>query len=311
MRIGRWLLPLLLLSACGGEPQPDGQIPTVAQLPSLTPSPSHTATVPASVTTTSTSTLTPTLTLTASTTPTTTLTVTPSMTITDTPAPTLTASPSPPARAVSIAALALTALNATVLPQTPPPVPPAAPTNPAQPPGVPTLTPLAAVSTPAFCPFPPPGALATMLSGAPALRDGLGCATGAVVTLAGAAQVFESGIMYYLPGAPKSIYVLTIDGRFRRFDDTWIDGVDPSSGGEVPPAGLIEPIRGFGKVWRTNPEVRAALGWAITNELGDHTSVQYFDHGRAIYLPVRGETVILLDDLGAQSGIWQAFSGSF
>ena len=31
--------------------------------------------------------------------------------------------------------------------------------------------------------------------------------------------------MIYVQGI--GIYVLTFDGRFRRFDDTWVSGVDP------------------------------------------------------------------------------------
>jgi hypothetical protein len=127
----------------------------------------------------------------------------------------------------------------------------------------------------------------------------------------GGAQVFEGGQMYFLATTPKYIYSLTVDGRFRRFVDTWVEGVDPNSGGEIPPSGLIEPIRGFGKVWRLNPDVRAALGWAVTGELGGIATLQAFERGRAIFLPDRGETIIMVDNPDGQSGSWRAFSGGF
>jgi hypothetical protein len=143
------------------------------------------------------------------------------------------------------------------------------------------------------------------------LAGQLGCAVGMTQFVNGGAQVFEGGQMYFLATTPKYIYSLTVDGRFRRFVDTWVEGVDPNSGGEIPPSGLIEPIRGFGKVWRLNPDVRAALGWAVTGELGGIATLQAFERGRAIFLPDRGETIIMVDNPDGQSGSWRAFSGGF
>jgi hypothetical protein len=42
----------------------------------------------------------------------------------------------------------------------------------------------------------------------------------------------------------------------------------------VPPPGLYQPIRGFGKLWRTHPEVRDRLGWATAPEQGFYTQWQ-------------------------------------
>ena len=33
-----------------------------------------------------------------------------------------------------------------------------------------------------------------------------------------------------------------------------------------PPAGLRQPVRGFGLIWRDNPQVRDGVGWAIEEE---------------------------------------------
>jgi hypothetical protein len=153
--------------------------------------------------------------------------------------------------------------------------------------------------------------LAQLIGADPVLASQLGCAVGIPQFVSGAAQVFQGGTMYYVAVSPAFIYSLTADSRFRRFADTWIEGVDPNSGGEIPPPGLIEPIRGFGKVWRLNPDVRAGLGWAVTGELGGVVTLQSFERGRAIFLPDRGETILMMDNPDGQSGVWRAFSGGF
>jgi hypothetical protein len=128
--------------------------------------------------------------------------------------------------------------------------------------------------------------------------------------MASASQLYEHGELFWLAGPPTGIYALFNTGRFQRYDDTYIDGVDPVSGGEIPPAGLKEPIRGFGKVWRVFPEVRA-LGWALNDESGGQAVVQVFDRGLMIYLPQRGMIITLITDLGGLAGSWRMTQGSF
>jgi hypothetical protein len=118
--------------------------------------------------------------------------------------------------------------------------------------------------------------------------------------------------MIYVSGSPGDIYVLFSDGRYRKFTDTWVEGVDPFSGGETPPSGLFEPIRGFGKVWRSNLDVRNGIGWGTTGEDGATATLLYFERGRAIYLPQRNESVILIEDSpGAGAGVWRSLIGAF
>jgi hypothetical protein len=62
------------------------------------------------------------------------------------------------------------------------------------------------------------------------------------------------------------------------YEDTWREG-EPASGGMTVPSGLYEPIRGFGKLWRTNAHVRDTLGWATAPEQGDQGTEQYFRGG--------------------------------
>jgi hypothetical protein len=46
-----------------------------------------------------------------------------------------------------------------------------------------------------------------------------------------------------------------------------------------PPEPLTQPIRGFGAVWRANPAVREALGWAVTGEQPYNGLWQVFEGG--------------------------------
>jgi serine/threonine-protein kinase len=158
---------------------------------------------------------------------------------------------------------------------------------------------------------PPPGGFATAYNDG-ALAGTLGCPLPAApVQVNSASQLFERGSMIYAQETPARIYVLYNDGTFRRYDDTWVGGVDPESGGETPPAGLLEPVRGFGKVWRTNPDVRAGLGWAFTPEAGALAWIQTFERGRMIALPQRNEIIALTDDAGGAGGRWRSFVGGY
>ncbi len=172
--------------------------------------------------------------------------------------------------------------------------------------------PTAIAATAVICTIPPPATLSGVLAVDPALQSQLGCPLSLQVTQSsGASQLFERGLMVYLAGSPGLIYSLSNDGTFRQFADTWTSGIDPDSLGEVPPAGLLEPVRGFGKVWRTNLDVRGSLGWAVVPEVGDTVSILLFERGRAIYLPGRAQTVLLVDDPGGLTGRWRSFGGGF
>jgi hypothetical protein len=102
-----------------------------------------------------------------------------------------------------------------------------------------------------------------------------------------AEQIFEHGRMMWLQEIPAEsdgwgraqgpmIYVLynyyingeSAGGQFQKFDDTWTPNEPESDPSIVPPEGVCQPIRGFGKVWRDNPEVRERLGWALAPEQG-------------------------------------------
>ncbi|MGB1252989.1 MAG: hypothetical protein ACPG8W_20405, partial [Candidatus Promineifilaceae bacterium] len=76
-------------------------------------------------------------------------------------------------------------------------------------------------------------------------------------------QQFEGGFMVWIAKYDQIWVYTNSDKRLQKFTDTFVSGVDPvSSSNIVPPAGRLQPEFGFGKVWRNNPMVREALGWA-------------------------------------------------
>jgi hypothetical protein len=65
---------------------------------------------------------------------------------------------------------------------------------------------------------------------------------------------------------------------WQSYVDTWREG-EPASGGETPPAGLYEPMRGFGKLWRSETSIRNTLGWAVAPEAAERGHLQYYRGG--------------------------------
>jgi hypothetical protein len=107
---------------------------------------------------------------------------------------------------------------------------------------------------------------------APAYNEGDSCPADPATFSWAAEQVFEGGRMIWFE-AHDLIYVFDDDrGRdgppVQQFVDTWSPDEPESDPGIVPPEGLYQPIRGFGKVWRTQPGVREQLGWALGPERG-------------------------------------------
>ena len=110
-----------------------------------------------------------------------------------------------------------------------------------------------------------------------------------------AEQRFEGGWMFWLQPNIQ-IWVLTVDDEGQNiwsvYDDTFVDGeaeIDPQI---IPPEDRLQPIRGFGKLWRENPEVRLVIGWAVSVELG-HTTRYEYHHGGYVnddneYVPAPG-----------------------
>jgi hypothetical protein len=92
------------------------------------------------------------------------------------------------------------------------------------------------------------------------------CPYGTVVGNA-AYQAFDRGYMIWLEGN-RTIYVLHADGWYETYADDFHEGDPESDPSIVPPDGRHQPVRGFGLVWRTHPNVRDGLGWALAPEVG-------------------------------------------
>jgi hypothetical protein len=70
-------------------------------------------------------------------------------------------------------------------------------------------------------------------------------------------------------------------------------------------------VRGFGKVWRANSDVRSGLGWALAPEAGGNAAMQRFERGWMLDLSQRGDVLVLIEDPGGLSGTWQSLPGGF
>ncbi len=196
-----------------------------------------------------------------------------------------------------------TAVNTTAIfvPETTTSEPPtAAPALPTDSPVPPSDTPVAAsdTPTPTASPRPPTDTPTPTSSATPACsiavdpelagawdRSLLGCPTaGASVTWA-AWETFERGAMFWRLDT-DTVRVLYYGGGSNASAGDWTeitepwDQSNPEGIGLVPPAGLYEPVRGFGWVWREFVDgPTGPLGWAREEEKGFCAKVQPLENG--------------------------------
>ncbi|MDF1515666.1 MAG: hypothetical protein P1S60_17800 [Anaerolineae bacterium] len=102
------------------------------------------------------------------------------------------------------------------------------------------------------------------------------CPTAPIYSAA-AEQHFEHGVMLWIE-VQNRIIVLFEDDQFTTkysvYEDKWDESQPEYDPAITAPDGLLQPVRGFGLVWRTNPHVRDRLGWALHGETGYDTIVQ-------------------------------------
>lgn len=84
-------------------------------------------------------------------------------------------------------------------------------------------------------------------------------------------QSFQGGAMMYIAEL-RQIWVLVETpgkrgGPYYRFDDLFVQGDTEEIAGLSVPEGLLQPHRGFGRIWREQPGLRAQLGWATDYEV--------------------------------------------
>jgi hypothetical protein len=128
------------------------------------------------------------------------------------------------------------------------------------------------------------------------------CPTGTMEEREGAVQAFVNGTMIWVGAGdsePAYIYVIANDNSWRRFEDTFEEG-DVESAGLVPPDALLEPIRGFGLVWREQLGGEdAVIGWAVQGEVGQPATIQAFGEN-TFAIGTNGQVYWLNED-----GTWQ------
>lgn len=101
------------------------------------------------------------------------------------------------------------------------------------------------------------------------------CPDGPVENLTVAEQPFERGRMVWVPDdVGAQVYVMVPDGKAESWVDDWAEGQPETDPGIQPPAGLLQPRRGFGAVWRRVTGLRDRLGWALAPESAAETQVQ-------------------------------------
>jgi hypothetical protein len=104
-------------------------------------------------------------------------------------------------------------------------------------------------------------------------REEWDCPDGPPIASSAAEQSFENGRMIWLAHDDR-IYAFFDDGTYQTFEDTWVAGQPDTDPALVPPAGRVVPVRGFGKVWSGDADVRSRLGWALAAEQGFETHMQ-------------------------------------
>jgi hypothetical protein len=173
---------------------------------------------------------------------------------------------------------------------------------------VPTATIPTPYPTPPICPVLPEGGFLTIWQSDTDLKTALGCPTSYHPRILPVAwevktsyQPFERGEMIWSDHigwyAQPVVYVLYASSTYQRFDDTFDPAVDPISGGAPPPEGLLEPILGFGKVWREVTGLRDTLGWATAEETSGVGRFQMFSGGNMVWISQTNQTYVFVEGI--------------
>lgn len=129
----------------------------------------------------------------------------------------------------------------------------------------------------------------------------LGCPLNAGTSVAPmVTQPFERGVMFWR-GDTRQIYALASNGQFWQTPDSWNEGMPADDPAFAPPGGLLQPVRGFGWVWRNTGAIRDALGWATLPEAQYNGFWQDFERG-AMLLGDNGRLYALFSAEGQHSG---------
>jgi hypothetical protein len=150
----------------------------------------------------------------------------------------------------------------------------------------------------------------------------IGCPWSSETGVDVATQRFEHGWMIWRASRdsydPPAIYVLFDDDQhYVRFDDTFSPTADPESGSATPPPGLLQPVRGFGKIWRegTAAHVRDRLGWALVPESAGRGAMESFDRGALLWTPEPRQIFLLAATTADRPQqvlqVWRGYAATF
>lgn len=132
------------------------------------------------------------------------------------------------------------------------------------------------------------------------VRELLGGASPGSKTVTLLEQSFQGGLAIRRSDT-REIYVLRREGNtWSVHQDTWRAG-DPITVDVAPPPGAMVPAAGFGSIWRSTPEIKTRLGWAVYEPRGSGGMIQAYEHGLVVWTP-HGLLYVLSND-----GRWRTF----
>jgi len=138
------------------------------------------------------------------------------------------------------------------------------------------------------------------------------CPSEAVIGYA-AQQSFENGFMIWME-AEQMVYVFygalgSQPATYEAYIDNFHEGDPESDPTLVPPAGLYQPVRGFGLVWRLDPSISDRIGWATASEAGFQTWKQgYSGMGMHSYSTLMQGIDGTIYSLGSMGSTWKVYS---
>ena len=186
-------------------------------------------------------------------------------------APTQTLAPAPSATLTAAPSTTMAAAPSVTMTLFPSITPGSAPS--ARPTALPTATRVPTPRPTPVCRLPVDAALEIRLP-----LDQLGCPLGPAQIIWSAWQPFERGYMLWRSDT-NQVTVFYDDGTQQTLPDQWNER--PYSIG-APPPGRVAPVRGFGWIWATHPEIAARLGWGLVEEKGFCARIQSFEKGFAL-----------------------------
>lgn len=125
--------------------------------------------------------------------------------------------------------------------------------------------------------FVPGGVFHFVWTNNPRVQQGLGRGVEDVKDIEMAEQYFEGGRMVWRSDT-NEIFVLYNNGTWEVHSNPWRPG-DPVKLGYRTPPGKLEPVLGFGALWRALGNSTGRLGWAIAPQENFDGQAQQFQHG--------------------------------